>query len=245
MCENDGLGQLADVRSASGRWDRAPAGRQRGFTLIEISIVVIIVGLVVGVTMIAREMVHMARVKGLANDFVMVKGAINAYQDAFRALPGDDSNAGAHAPGAVTLTGPGVGNGLIDGAWNSASPTDESLVFWQHIRLANLTSGVTDLSSAEFRPRNHVNGFFGVSSATPSQLQIAGMRGPFQACSSKIPGRVAKELMLHSGPRQRRFRGDQGDRRRFPAERARGAHGFVGRGLHLHGLPRVLNARRE
>lgn len=199
MGEKGGLGRLADVGGASGRREHVPARRQRGFTLIEISIVVIVVGLVVGITMIAREMVHMARVKGLAHDFVMVKGAINAYQDAFRSLPGDDPNAGAHVPGAVTLAGPGVGNGLIDGAWNSASPTDESLVFWQHIRLANLTSGVADLSSVEFRPRNHLHGYFGVSSATPSQLQIAGMRGSFQACSSKIPGRVAKELMFHLG----------------------------------------------
>ena len=199
MGGNRVTGKLAVVGGASGVPDRAPTRRQRGFTLIEISIAVIALGLVVGCSIIAQDMLQMAKVKGLANDFTTVKAAINAYQDAFRALPGDDPNVSTHVPGAVSLAGPGVGNGLIDGMWNSTSPMDESLVFWQHVRLANLVSGATDLGTPGFGPRNHVDGIFGVSSATPSQLQISGMRGTFQACSSKIPGKIANRLILQLG----------------------------------------------
>lgn len=179
--------------------DPARDPRQRGFTLIEASIVLVVVGMIVGGSIVAREMMHVANVKGLATDFTHARTALAAYQDAHRALPGDDATAAIRIPGAVSLAGPAVANGVIDGPWLSTNPADESLVAWQHLRLAHLSNGPTDLASPGFAPLNRLGGRFGMSSATPAQLQVAGMRGSFQACSASISGRMAKQLIISLG----------------------------------------------
>lgn len=45
-----------------------------------------------------------------------------------------------------------------------------------------------------YTPHNAMGGVVGVSSASPGQVQVAGMRGDYQVCSSAIPGRFAKQL---------------------------------------------------
>jgi len=170
------------------------SARASGFTLVELAIVLVIVGLILGGMLRAQELVYGARVKNLANDFRVIPAAIYAYHDRFHAIPGDDRNATGHVPGASSASGSGVGNGTIDSAWNSTASTDESRLFWQHLRLANLVSGPADLSDPLYTPRNAMGGIVGVSSVMPAQLQIAGMTGDYQVCSSAVPGRFAKQL---------------------------------------------------
>jgi prepilin-type N-terminal cleavage/methylation domain-containing protein len=167
--------------------------RSSGFTLVEVAIVLVIVGLLLGGMLRAQELVYGAKVKSLANDFRAVPAYIYAYQDRFRAIPGDDRAAATHLPGAVAAAGT-AGNGLIDAAWNSTAAGDESRLFWQHVRLANLASGPTDIDDPLYTPRNAMGGVVGVSSAASSLIQIAGMRGDYQFCSSAIPGRMVKQL---------------------------------------------------
>lgn len=167
--------------------------RASGFTLVELAIVLVIVGLLLGGMLRAQELVYGAKVKSLANDFRAVPAYIYAYQDRFRAIPGDDRSAPAHLPGAEAAPG-ASGNGLIDAAWNSTAAGDESHLFWQHVRLANLASGPTDQADPLYTPRNAMGGVVGVSSASSALVQVAGMRGDYQFCSSAIPGRMAKQL---------------------------------------------------
>jgi len=166
--------------------------RERGFSLTEIAVVLVIIGLLASGTLAARELLHGARVKSLANDFVSVKTALDAYQDRFRALPGDDRQADAHLAGATVLPGPA--NQRIDGAWDSAQPTDESTLFWQHARLAGLLPGRLDPSGDQFLPRNVVSGRVGVSSVSAGQAQVAGLPGSIQVCSGGLPGKLARQL---------------------------------------------------
>ena len=172
--------------------------QQSGFTLVEIAIVLVIIGLLLGGILKGQELINSAKVKNLANDFRVIPTYIYAYQDRFKALPGDDAAAATHLagpPAAANATTPGtVGNGVIEGKWNSATATDESYLFWQHVRMANLAAGPTDTADPTYIPLNAVGGKLGVSGATPALIQIAGMTGTYQVCSSGIQGRFAKQL---------------------------------------------------
>ena len=167
---------------------------QSGLTLIELSIVLVIVGLLLGGVFMAHEMVNGARVKSLAGDFIAVPTYVYAYQDTYRALPGDDRAAPARLPGASVADAALLGNGRIDAPWNSTNPLDEARVFWQHLRLAGLATGPAALDDPEFTPRNSLGGQLGFSSVSPTQLQIAGMSGDYQVCSAGMPARFVRAV---------------------------------------------------
>ena len=142
--------------------------QQSGFTLVEIAIVLVIIGLLLGGILKGQELINSAKVKNLANDFRVIPTYIYAYQDKFKALPGDDPNVTTHVTGSTAATTPAAsqGNGVINGNWNSTTATDESFLFWQHVRLANLAAGPTDVTDATYVPTNAVSGKIGISSAT-------------------------------------------------------------------------------
>ena len=168
--------------------------QQSGFTLVEIAIVLVIIGLLLGGILKGQELINSAKVKNLANDFRVIPTYVYAFQDKFKSLPGDDSAATTHMSTCVAPCQNGNGNGVINGNWNSTTATDESRQFWAHVRLANLAAGPTDLGDANYTPKNATGGTIGISSATAAQLQISGMTGTYQVCSSAILGRFAKQL---------------------------------------------------
>ena len=67
--------------------------QQSGFTLVEIAIVLVIIGLLLGGILKGQELINSAKVKNFANDFKNAPLAIYGYQDRFRAIPGDDARA--------------------------------------------------------------------------------------------------------------------------------------------------------
>ena len=129
--------------------------KQNGFTLVEIAIVLVIIGLLLGGILKGQELINSAKVKNLANDFRVIPTYIYAYQDKFKSLPGDDPAGQTHLPGGAASDN-GNGNGVINGAWNSTTATDESNMFWRHVRLANLAAGPTVQTDAEYIPKNAV-----------------------------------------------------------------------------------------
>src|SRR3979409_873051 len=162
--------------------------QQSGFTLVEIAIVLVIIGLLLGGILKGQELINSAKVKNLANDYRVIPTYIYAYQDKFKALPGDDSNAaGAAGHLGTACAAPcanGDGNGVINGPWKPTAATDESQLFWAPVRLANLAAGPTTgaaVNAADpFTPKNAVGGQIGISSATSGQIQISGMTGTYQ-----------------------------------------------------------------
>ncbi len=168
--------------------------QQSGFTLVEIAIVLVIIGLLLGGVLKGQELINSAKVKNLANDFRTIPTFIYAYQDKFRALPGDDLGAVAHIGAAAT---PGNGDGRIDGAWNAAPPLGgacgtESCNFWAHVRLANLAAGTTNQGSSDYMPRNAEGGMLGVTGNTP----VPGWAGNYFVCSTGVQGRFVRQLDL-------------------------------------------------
>lgn len=168
--------------------------RQSGFTLVEIAIVLVIIGLLLGGVLKGQELINSAKVKNLANDFRSIASFAYAYQDRFRALPGDDAAANAHVTGGTVATTNGTpGNARIEGTWNSVTITDESYLFWQHVRLANLATGATNTADPGYIPRNADGGRIGVT----GQAVFTGApawAANFFICSAGIQGRFARQI---------------------------------------------------
>jgi prepilin-type N-terminal cleavage/methylation domain-containing protein len=170
---------------------------QTGFTLIEIAIVLVIIGLLLGGVLKGQELINSAKVKNLAGDFKNIPVFIYGYQDKFKALPGDDANVATHvtggtlcAPATANLCAPG--NGMIDGPWNATTIASESFVFWQHVRLAGLAPGPTDANATDYLPKNAAGGTIGITSA--SNTAIKGLKGSYIICSDGIAGKFAKQI---------------------------------------------------
>lgn len=170
--------------------------KQTGFTLIELAIVLVIIGLLLGGVLRGQELINSAKVKNMARDFQNVQVYIYGYQDKFKALPGDDSAVATHVTGGTAAAAGNLGNGVINGAWNTTTNTDESCVFWQHVRLAGLAPGptVVDCSNGNtYQPRNADGGLIGVQSVN-GFAGITGMTGAYVVCSDAILGKFAKQL---------------------------------------------------
>src|ERR1700716_2320879 len=106
---------------ASSARKRTPPA-QGGFTLVEIAIVLVIIGLLLGGILKGQEMITQAKIKNVSADFSGISAAYYGYQDRYRALPGDDPNAASRwttAPVAFS----GDGNGVVAGTYNNACPT--------------------------------------------------------------------------------------------------------------------------
>ncbi|MES2499446.1 MAG: prepilin-type N-terminal cleavage/methylation domain-containing protein [Pseudomonadota bacterium] len=168
--------------------------KQTGFTLIELAIVLVIIGLLLGGVLRGQELINSARVKNITRDFQNVQVYVYGYQDRFRALPGDDAIAETHLAGATNPDAGNANNGRIDGAWNSADEGDESYLFWQHVRLAGLAPGSTVTGVPEFEPRNAAGGRLGIQSIAADFDTIEGMQGAYAVCSDLILGRDATQL---------------------------------------------------
>lgn len=196
--------------------------RHYGFTLVEIAIVLVIIGLLLGGVLKGQELINSAKVKNIANDFRGAQVMIYGYQEKFHKLPGDDNRS-------VTRWGlsaghQGNGNGVIAGRWDSETLTSESVLLWEHLRRANLATGSTDFSSAANAalPANAEGGRFGITGERP----ISGMSGGgFYACSDAIDGKLAAQLDLSLDDGQANAGAMQGVRQEGGTTQADGAHG--------------------
>ena len=171
--------------------------KQTGFTLVEIAIVLVIVGLLIGGVLKGQEMITNAKLKRIESDNAGIAAAMFSYQDRYLQLPGDDSNAGARFDfyiNGIALAANGDGNGLIgDGAdWADADALNTMVVgsaeparFFGHLRAAGLIPGGSGTDTT--RPSNAYGGQIGIQNGG---LTIAGHVTVF----GQIEGGIARIL---------------------------------------------------
>jgi prepilin-type N-terminal cleavage/methylation domain-containing protein len=153
----------------------APLTRHRaGFTLVELAITLAVTGILIGGAIKGQEMITNTQLKKIEKDNMELSVAIDAYQDRYRALPGDDSHVdsrfsmysdGINDPAADDING--NGDGWIDGNWIGTA-NSETANLWKHLRAAGLIQGDGDDDTP---PKNVFNGEIGVRD---NSLQIAG-----------------------------------------------------------------------
>lgn len=179
---------------------KATYSKQQGFTLVEIAIVLVIIGLLLGGILKGQEMITQAKIKNVMADFSGISAAYHGYQDRYRAIPGDDPGA-ARWPGGLVSTHTTAGNGVVSGTYNNACPTPlvagspESCHFWAHLRLAGFVSG-----TGGNQPFNALTGMIGVQTGDgqvptgqtmlDAQATPQGFSGLI-ICSSNITDKIA------------------------------------------------------
>ena len=159
---------------------------QRGFTLIEIAIVLVIIGLLLGGVLKGQELINQAKIKNVANDLNGVSVAVYAYQDRYKRLPGDDN--GATARWTTIALNQGNGNSQIAGTYSSTTDTDESRAFWSHVRFSGLIGG--DTSSVALASAQPLNASGGITGVQQGGLGLAGV----VVCSGSLPAKIAQAV---------------------------------------------------
>lgn len=121
------------------------------FSLVELSIVLVILGLLTGGILTGQSLIRAAELRSVATEFQAYQTAVMTFRDKYFALPGDMPNAtdfwgamtncGAASPsGTGTQTCNGDGDGIADEA-GAASQTGELYNFWQQLANAGLVEG--------------------------------------------------------------------------------------------------------
>ena len=119
--------------------------KQNGFTLIEIAIVLVIIGLLLGGVLKGQELIQSARTRNLISTDDGIKAAFFGFQDRFRAYPGDYLQATTNITG---VTNNGNGNGQITANTVAGAPNDEYISVWDHLSKAGFINGNYTYSAA-------------------------------------------------------------------------------------------------
>lgn len=167
----------------------ATKSNEAGFTLVELSIVLVVIGLIIGGVLKGQEMIQSARLKSTMQQVQAIQAAHVTFKDKYGGMPGDllDAN---------TLLGASVGAGwgACDGSANNCDGdsviegrnTAESLLYWQHLAAGGMITGIVldDAPVASFG----------------AGLPAAPVGGGLELWNGTINGRFSHWLLLPTRP---------------------------------------------
>ena len=121
---------------------------EKGFTLVELAIVIVIIGILLGGIIKGQELIKNAKIKRTYNAQKEIAAAINTYYDRYKYYPGDDPQATTRFNPLTYTVANGNGNGLIGvGAGNTAANfacaqgAGEQCDAWAELRMAGIIDG--------------------------------------------------------------------------------------------------------
>lgn len=140
--------------------------KENGFTLVELAIVLMIIGIMLGIVLKGQDLINNAKVKRLYSQQREIFAAVYSYYDKYGKFPGDDNTANARWTSSVN----GNNNGLIDNnfVYNCTgveAPGEESCNLWSQLRLAGIIVG-----SGRTNPQNAYGGAISVAYGTVNTI---------------------------------------------------------------------------
>lgn len=192
----------------------------QGFTLVELAIVMVIIGLLIGGILKGQELLQSADIRAIISQVNGIGAASSTFFDKYGSIPGDINDATLKIRGCSAPCGNGNGDGnvgnLLDTnslgrvqAGITAMPDVETSYFWKHLALADLIKEVdanAPITLPEFgvtHPKVSLGGGFEVATFSRSsgdwttglslryQNSLASQPYPQMAV---ITGRVAQEI---------------------------------------------------
>ncbi len=166
---------------------KASMAAQGGFTLIEIAIVLVIIGLLLGGVLKGQELINTARVRALNNTVDGITAAWFSFQDRYRGFPGDYSQASVNLPGTPAN---GDGNGLVG---STSGEAEERPNVWIHLQAAGYITGNFVVAAVA------VDDYRCLPTTCPDNGFGAGMNLSYTTQSKGGPSADAHELITGSG----------------------------------------------
>lgn len=162
--------------------------RGGGFTLVEMAITLVIIGLLVGGVLLGRDLVHQANIRNVITQISKYNAAANAFRGKYAGIPGDTSKATAYgladptcpasagpqppsSPPSALPTVPGC-NGNGDEHLSQYTDFAENINFWYHLSKAGMIDGQFDGLTVAFgagappTKLRQKTGFYVVTSST-------------------------------------------------------------------------------
>ena len=175
--------------------------RQQGFTLVEIGIVLLIIGLLLGAVLKGQELVESARVKNAGSMFNSISAAVSTYRDRYRNLPGDDccvatktARSATWASAMASTAQNAQSNGIVDdataatwGIWNGW----QHVTFWLDLYASGFITGDATQRTAAVFPKNP---WGGVADIVHSGSTYGFAANSLILCMNSVPGKGATQL---------------------------------------------------
>lgn len=180
---------------------RADISNTRGFTLVEISIVMIIIGLLIGGTFGGMKLLENANMQKTVRDIKAIESAAISFKDIYGRLPGDIVNPASRVSGCTAAPCATGGNGdrqinNVGGPgapWEVLVPTSEKFTFWHHLQAADLlsmgTENTIDMNFGEGQPESPIGGGYRLIFYT-GVFHIGAQRNSAILILSEIPSDI-------------------------------------------------------
>lgn len=175
--------------------------REAGFTLVELAVVMIIIGLLIGGVLKGQELIANAQITATVAQVKGIDAATTTFRDMYDSLPGDMNNPGARLPTCAAVPScniNGDGDRRVDGDF-TATPTGEGLSFWSQLNAADLMTGIDPAQGVvwggQFPEAEIGGGFFVSFHAGGGGASMPNLQG---VTASNV--RAGHYLALHSDP---------------------------------------------
>ncbi len=162
---------------------------KKGFTLIELSIVLVIIGLIIGGILVGQDLISAAEIRATIQQYEKMNSAVNTFRGKYGGIPGDILAQTASNFGLFTFTSPaaglGNGDGQIDGgSANALVAIGETVAFWRHLSDADLIEGsfmsATVAGTCDYiTPATGVIGLAATASTLPTMFPLTKIKGNY------------------------------------------------------------------